>query len=505
MSAYFDVTVVIWKTKDYSLIADFLDKLEKIFPNHPGIYEASIEASTLKDLQLEKEITSEKIKKTQDQISEIKSKKTEALDSEAVSRAKRLPELQNELETLIAKIAELDELARQIQEQRDLSANIAGQLQMMDQREKELASKISETPKALPLLLITEPEDNSRHETETIRLAGAVEDDSGIAGIEIQVNGRREESDQDRSLKTASGEMLREVKFERFLPLASGVNRIEIRATDIDGLVVQKIVTVHYDPVRRNVWAVVVGINDYPKLPRLKYAVNDAAEFQRLLVERNRVPAENIFLLLNAEATLGNLRSILGTRLRAAAGKGDMVFIFFAGHGAAERDSTSPDGDGLEKYLLAYDSDPADLFSTAMPMRDIAVIFNRIRSERLIFIADACHSGASGGRTVGTDGIRANISDTFLERLAGGRGKVIMTASAANEVSIEKDELQHGVFTYYLLDGLRGAADTDRDGAVSVDEAYRYVSEKVPRATGQEQHPMKKGSLEGSLVLVQVQ
>ncbi len=97
--------------------------------------------------------------------------------------------------------------------------------------------------------------------------------------------------------------------------------------------------------------------------------------------------------------------------------------------------------------------------------------------------------------------MRANISDTFLERIAAGRGKVIITASAANEVSVEKDDLQHGVFTYYLLEALKGAADSDRDGAVTVDEAYRYVSEKVPRATGQEQHPVKKGFIEGNLIL----
>jgi uncharacterized caspase-like protein len=212
-----------------------------------------------------------------------------------------------------------------------------------------------------------------------------------------------------------------------------------------------------------------------------------------------------MFLLLNDKATLGNLRSVLGTRLRAAAAQGDMVIIFFAGHGATERDSTSPDGDGLEKYLLAYDSDPADLFSTAMPMRDIAVIFNRIRSERLIFIADSCYSGASGGRTISVTGTRAKITDGFLERISSGRGKVIITASAANEVSVEKDELQHGVFTYYLIEGLKGAADTDRDGAVTVDEAYRYVSEKVPQATGQEQHPVKKGSVEGTMIMSLVQ
>jgi uncharacterized caspase-like protein len=78
---------------------------------------------------------------------------------------------------------------------------------------------------------------------------------------------------------------------------------------------------------------------------------------------------------------------------------------------------------------------------------------------------------------------------------------VIITASSANEVSVEKDELGHGVFTYYLMQGLRGSADTDADGLVTVDEAYRYVSEKVPAATGQEQHPVKKGSVEGQLVM----
>jgi uncharacterized caspase-like protein len=134
-------------------------------------------------------------------------------------------------------------------------------------------------------------------------------------------------------------------------------------------------------------------------------------------------------------------------------------------------------------------------------MLEVGRILNRIRSERLVFIVDACYSGGSGGRTVSVAGMRATIGDGFLERVVGGRGKVIITASAANEISVEKDELQHGVFTYYLLEGLRGKADLDRDAMVTVDEAYRYVYEQVPKATAQEQHPVKKGSVEGSLVL----
>jgi len=362
-------------------------------------------------------------------------------------------------------------------------------------------SRIGSNPKAPPLLVITSPEDGRRNEVDTIQLTGIVEDDHGLMKFEVLVNGQPVAGGETRGIRPVEGSAPKRLSFERRVPLTQGANRIQVKATDTDGLTAERVLTVHYTISRRNVWAVVVGINDYPQLPKLKYAVNDAKEFHRLLVEKNRVPTENISLLLNDQASLKNLRSTLGTKLKNAAGLDDMVIIFFAGHGATERDAMSADGDGLEKYLLPYETDPADLYSTAMPMREIAYIFGRIRSDRLIFIADSCYSGASGGRTISVTGTRANITDGFLERISSGRGKVIITASAANEVSVEKDELQHGVFTYYLLEGLRGAADMDHDGTITVEEAYRYVSEKVPRATGQEQHPVKKGSVEGSLVL----
>jgi uncharacterized caspase-like protein len=61
------------------------------------------------------------------------------------------------------------------------------------------------------------------------------------------------------------------------------------------------------------------------------------------------------------------------------------------------------------------------------------------------------------------------------------------------------------VFTYYLLEGLRGKADMDGDGIVTVDEIYAFVAKKVPEATGQNQHPTKKGDVEGQLVLGRIQ
>jgi uncharacterized caspase-like protein len=156
-----------------------------------------------------------------------------------------------------------------------------------------------------------------------------------------------------------------------------------------------------------------------------------------------------------------------------------MVIIFFAGHGATEGDVMSPDGDGLEKYLLPFDANPKDLYATALPMREISHIFNRIQSERLVFISDSCYSGASGGRTINVTGIRASIFDAFLNRIVSGKGRVILTASGANEVSVENDDLKHGVFSYFLVDGLKGKADTDKDGMITVSEVYRYVYIKV--------------------------
>jgi hypothetical protein len=54
---------------------------------------------------------------------------------------------------------------------------------------------------------------------------------------------------------------------------------------------------------------------------------------------------------------------------------------------------------------------------------------------------------------------------------------------------------------YFLLEGLLGKADMDKDGVITVDEIYGYVSKHVPQVTGQEQHPVKKGAVEGRLIL----
>jgi hypothetical protein len=498
---YFDVAIIVWREVNYSQIADFLTALLAKDPEHQGVKFARIQILRMKEIYSAKAEISQETEATKSQLNEIQQEKGRTTGSLSTSGDQRVRDLEKRLLELAAKMAELDELSRQLQQARGTTAELTRQLDELGQRERGLIGKAAKPAPSVSIILISSPEDNERSLTGSLRLSGAVEDGIGLKKLEVYLNGRLITQAGAGASDYTIRDHQKRLTFDQSLTLKKGPNQIQVIATGLTGLSAEKQLTVHYTPKSRNVWAVVVGINDYPKLPKLKYAVNDAEAFFDLLAIGNQVPAANITLLVNDQATLRNLRTTLGIRLKEAADKDDMVIIYFAGHGAVEPDTRSLDADGLEKYLLAYDSDPSELYATGLPMREIAHILDRIRSERLIFVADSCYSGGSGGRTVSISGIRANIADTFLDRIASGRGKVIITASAANEVSVEKDELQHGVFTYYLLEALKGAADADRDGTVTVDEAYRYVSEKVPRATGQEQHPVKKGSVEGDLVL----
>jgi Caspase domain len=260
-------------------------------------------------------------------------------------------------------------------------------------------------------------------------------------------------------------------------------------------------------------WAVVVGIGRYenPAIPPLRFAAADAEAFYEVLVTRAGFPKDQVLLFTERterKPTLRNLKQALGTFLARRPQKNDLVVVFFAGHGAPEVDPRGIEADGLAKYLVPIDADPNDLYSTALPMDEFQTIFDRLESERAVVFLDTCYSGAAGGRTFAAARTRASrVDDFFLERLTRSRGRAIVAASRANEVSIELPELGHGVFTYYLVRGLAGAADLDRDGIVVLQELYQYLEYQVARearGAGGNQHPVLKGELAGPLPLVRV-
>jgi uncharacterized caspase-like protein len=159
------------------------------------------------------------------------------------------------------------------------------------------------------------------------------------------------------------------------------------------------------------------------------------------------------------------------------------VLIYFAGHGAP--DPNMPDN----LYLLPTDADVNALASTAFPMWDVKTALRRqIRAERVIVIADACHSG---GTRQGVD----NPTNSSFATLFEPSRRLTLTAAGDNELSLEDTRWGggHGVFTHHILEGLRGAADADGNGIVTFEEVAAFVTSRVSAATNGRQNPQRSG------------
>lgn len=386
--------------------------------------------------------------------------------------------------------------------------DVKRQLAEIQSREENLVRQIDTLKGQLdrgtpPIIAVLTPQDGARVRTSDLLLHAVAVDDKGVRKVEILLDGRPLEIRGQRGLRLSSGEASAppKINIKQKLVASAGMHELVIRAQDSDGLETTETLRFTSVEERGTIWSVVIGINAYQSARDLKYAVNDARGFASYLTEQVGVPPEQVFLLTDAEARKSQIESLLGTHLKRAAAADDSVIIFYAGHGAVETDPLNPDGDGFEKYLLPHDARLDDLYASAISMNDIRTIFQRIRAKRLIFIADTCYSGSAGGRTLLTAKTRANLSDRFMERISQGKGRVIISSSSANEISKEDDRLGHGIFSYYLLQGLRGKADQDDDGIITVDELFAFLTRTVPEASGQDQHPVKKGEMEGELVI----
>jgi hypothetical protein len=354
-------------------------------------------------------------------------------------------------------------------------------------------------------------------------LAAALTSGRGIERVTVKLNGRDVHEQSERRPP-------RTLALAVPLTLEPGPNAIVVTVTEAGGATRSETRSVTFKPPTSAVgeataaapaaaapgpehWAVVVGVGRYdsPQIARLRYAVDDAEAVARALWEVAGYKPENVVLLTDRsdrKPTLRNLKWALGTFLARSAGKGDTVVIYFAGHGAPEVDVSGKERDGLAKYLVPVDAEPDDLYATGLPMEEFETIFNRIEAERVVVFLDACYSGSAGGRTFSSRRTRAlGVDEAFLERLARAKGRAIVTASRAAEVAVELPEIGHGLFTYYLLEGLRGGADLDRDGIVTLQELYQHVEQQVSRHSrrvGASQHPVMKGELEGQLPLLRL-
>ena len=239
-------------------------------------------------------------------------------------------------------------------------------------------------------------------------------------------------------------------------------------------------------------YAVVVGISHYQNLEQkqqLEFPEADAQSIYTILIspEGGNFKAENVHVLAGAKATLAAVRHEIDDWLPSVAKDDDRVLIYFAGHGFLYQ------GKG---YLAPFDFDPARITATGYPMDELgSVIGGKIHAKSKILLTDSCHSGA----------ISPEDTEALNHTLSGLQPSLFsLTASRDRERSFESSAFGggHGVFTYYVVKGMEGEADTSHDGRVTADELAEYVHTQVREATKGEQNPTSdKGSFDPDMRL----
>jgi uncharacterized caspase-like protein len=252
-------------------------------------------------------------------------------------------------------------------------------------------------------------------------------------------------------------------------------------------------------PNTPRIWTFAIGISAYQDRDiSLAYANRDATGIDAFFASEQggSVPKERRVLLTDERANRSSILSEL-TQLSRRAAPDDLLILYLAMHGL-------PD-DGGELYFIAYDTDPNKLVGTGLPQRDIEYALVHSQAKCLIMMVDACHAGGAGLDKYARNrrGIRLAETNQLLAQLAQSKpGLAVFTASTATESSYEGRQWGegHGVFTYYLLEGLRGNAKQS-DGVVTIRSLFDFVYNNVSEATGGQQHPELKGVFDNGLPL----
>lgn len=226
------------------------------------------------------------------------------------------------------------------------------------------------------------------------------------------------------------------------------------------------------------IFAVVVGIAQYRHMPALKYTDDDAYGINTFLrsPEGGAVKKSNIKVLIDEAATKDRILEALN-QFAAKADENDVFLFYFSGH-------------GLPEALLPIDYE-GEFSDGKLLHKELVKIFKSSRAKSKVVIADACYSGNMLAYRGGN--YESTIENYYNEIQANEGGLVMFMSSKAEETSIENNGLRQGIFSHFLMRGLYGAANTDNDNLIRLDELFEYVQKNVAYYTNNYQTPLIYG------------
>ncbi len=359
---------------------------------------------------------------------------------------------------------------------------------------------VSEGPdRQPPTIYLTNPSGplRSTRSTGSVIAQGVVTDDSG-AVASLTING------QAATLTPASGSRLlipivtktaaQPFAFERSVALGEA-SALVVEARDAAGNLARLRLPLNPKPLpppdgrfSGRKFAIIIGVSRYrdESVSDLQFADADARDLRDFLrrPEGGGFKPEDIIYLENEQATVSSVTAALD-RVLTQAGPDDLVLLFIAGHGGP--DPYAPQN----LYYILHDSRVADLPQTALPMATLQEKLEQARAKRALVLIDTCHSAGLTAMQGGARGFENNLINLYSARLFKEEGRAALTSSDVNEFSYENKRWGggHGVFTYALLEGLRGQADANADSLITAGELFAYVRDRVRLETGFKQNP----------------
>jgi len=223
----------------------------------------------------------------------------------------------------------------------------------------------------------------------------------------------------------------------------------------------------------KNSYAIVIGIENYrQKLPKADFAVSDAKLMSEYLSKAMGYPEENIVTLINENATKSDFEKYFEKWLLNNAEKDSTVFIYYSGHGA-------PNPKTGDAYMVPYDGDPSFIDQTGYSLKRMYDILGKLPAKNIIVALDSCFSGA-GGRSVIAKGSRPLVMN--LQTVGAlAANMTVLSASSGEQTSSTYDEKGHGLFTYFMLKGIKNEDVTRPDGSLKIDDLYSYIKPQVER------------------------
>ena len=241
--------------------------------------------------------------------------------------------------------------------------------------------------------------------------------------------------------------------------------------------------------------AIIIGIQNYKRVPKAEFANEDARAFYDYAIRALGVRPENIKLMLDEQADeveiLAAFQNWLPVKVKKS--KTD-VYVFYSGHGL-------PGEDGKSLYILPQGADRQFIAKTALNQQEIIAALQAVKPKSVTMFMDACYSGQirtgdtliASARPLALSSTTASFPSEFT----------VFTASAPDQIASSSPDLKHGIFSYYLMKGMEGDADENRDGKITAAELQTYILEMVGKQAmtlNRRQEPQMVGDLGRVLV-----